>query len=600
MKKHIFLYYVVLITIGVSITGILISGFAQNIYKAEVQDNLKNITLLLDRQLLNDRRTNTSVDYARLSRSYSGDLNAAAYSVKSGINNLRITFIDFSGQVLGDSEGSAAQMENHSSRKEVQEAIQGRLGFDIRYSSTLNMNFYYVALANKETGVITRTSVPLTELEHINRTIYLYTLYGALIGLISSIFLAYRFAQSISRPVKELIMATKEIASGNYDKRVASGNFEELSQLSRNFNTMAIHIEKQISEMEDSNAKMSSVINSMPSGILAVDKNYKIILINDTIYDLFKISHRSDNHGTYMMNVIRNNQIHQMLSSTLEENISLSGEITQPSVESNILRIQTSPIKSRDILQPALGAILFVQDVTKIRRLERLRTEFVSNVSHELKTPLTSIRGFIETLRNGALEDKAIADRFLQIIELESERLSRLIDDILDLSEIESKMNDQTMSALDLNKTIEDSVSILKNAAEKKNVTISMKLEDPLTISANENRMKQLFINLIDNGIKYNVEGGSITIHGRRDVDKVIIHIADSGIGIEAASLPRIFERFYRVDKGRSRSMGGTGLGLSIVKHIVQLYHGDIKVSSTPGKGTEFTVTFPAASQSTL
>jgi two-component system phosphate regulon sensor histidine kinase PhoR len=236
---------------------------------------------------------------------------------------------------------------------------------------------------------------------------------------------------------------------------------------------------------------------------------------------------------------------------------------------------------------------LFIQDITKVRKLEQLRTEFVSNVTHELKTPITSIRGFIETLKNGSINNEKVAIRFLEIIDIESERLYALINDILQLSEIETKYQDTDLERLSLKSAVDDVFEVLQNIAGEKNIQLENKVDEKVLIKANRNRMKQLILNLVDNGIKYNVQNGSVTVDAYRDKGKVIISVKDTGIGIPSEHIARIFERFYRVDKGRSRDMGGTGLGLSIVKHIVNLYNGDIKVNSEVNRGTEFIIQIP-------
>jgi two-component system phosphate regulon sensor histidine kinase PhoR len=302
---------------------------------------------------------------------------------------------------------------------------------------------------------------------------------------------------------------------------------------------------------------------------------------------MFGIKDKPDVIGTRIIELIRNNQINHLLGETIEKNAPLTNEIIIGSPEDKVLRIYTSPVKSQDSKGINSGGIVFIQDITNIKKLEQIRTEFVSNVTHELKTPLTSIRGFIETLRSGALNDKEVADRFLEIIDIEAERLYMLINDILQLSEIETKQKDSNIDSYSLKSIVEETISILQGVADKKSVELKYDIGDSITIVANRDRIKQLLINLIDNSIKYN-------IRALKSEGKIIITVKDTGIGMAKEHLPRIFERFYRVDKGRSRNMGGTGLGLSIVKHIVNLYSGDIKVNSELGVGTEFIVRFPS------
>jgi two-component system phosphate regulon sensor histidine kinase PhoR len=278
------------------------------------------------------------------------------------------------------------------------------------------------------------------------------------------------------------------------------------------------------------------------------------------------------------------------LHDTLLQNEPLEGEFI---VGDKILRINTSPIRPDNSKNNNSGGILFIQDVTKVRKLEQLRTEFVSNVTHELKTPITSIRGFIETLKNGSINNENVAMRFLDIIDIEAERLHALINDILQLSEIETKLKEIDIESFCIKSLIDEVFEVLQNFASDKNISLQNKVDEKVLIKANRNRMKQLLLNLADNGIKYNVENGSVIIDAYRDEGKIIISIKDTGIGIPSEHVERVFERFYRVDKGRSRDMGGTGLGLSIVKHIVNLYNGDIKVNTEINKGTEFIIQIP-------
>jgi two-component system phosphate regulon sensor histidine kinase PhoR len=310
------------------------------------------------------------------------------------------------------------------------------------------------------------------------------------------------------------------------------------------------------------------------------------------VFDIFNIHTKDNIVGRKIIENIRNNQVNLLLRESIEKNVPLINEIIITSPDEKILRISTNPIKSKEDSDTNLGGIIFIQDITSIRKLEQIRTDFVSNVTHELKTPLTSIRGFIETLRSGAVNDKAVADRFLEIIDIEAERLYVLINDILQLSEIENKQKDINIGRHNLNSIVDETLSILQGVADKKNISLTSEIDKDLSIVANRDRIKQMLINLIENGIKYTLENGSVHVYAAKKAGKVLISVKDTGIGIPQEHLSRIFERFYRVDKGRSRNMGGTGLGLSIVKHIVNLYNGDIKVISTPGTGTEFIIRF--------
>lgn len=594
MKKKIFLYYILLIVIGISVTGFFTSELAQRFYRQEVEEKLINTARLIQYQINDESTKGAKTDLNDEANKYAQILNQSVQPEASHENmQTRITFVDFSGKVLGESSTNYLGMENHLERKEIQEAIKGKIGRDIRKSKTLNMDFLYIALPVNSIKAVVRVSVPLVQISKIDQIIWNYTIIGILAGLILTVLLALRFSTSIIRPINELISVSREIALGNFSKRVNIKSRDELGQLADTFNDMALRLEVTLSELMDKNIKVDSIINSMTSGIVAVDSCYRIILINSIACEMFGINHGPGVIGINILELIRNHQINAFMKETIENNITLVNEITVGTPDNKILRIHTTPIKSKDGASLNSGGIASILDVTNIRKLEQIRTEFVSNVTHELKTPLTSIRGFIETLRSGAINDKNVADKFLEIIDIEAERLYMLINDILQLSEIESKQKDSNIGTYNLKSIIEETISILQGVAEKKNISLQHDVSDNIKIVANRDRIKQMLINLIDNGIKYNAENGSVGIKAYKAEGKIVIKVKDTGIGIAPEHLPRIFERFYRVDKGRSRSMGGTGLGLSIVKHIVNMYNGDLKVNSEPGKGTEFVIQLP-------
>lgn len=577
--------------------------------------------------MVNEKLNSENVDFDRAAKSYAEALSSGSQNQDSkkqarddvkqnseefAHNQMRITFIDFSGKVLGDSEADYQAMENHLNRKEVREAIQGETGKDIRFSSTLKLDFLYIAVPVKEISVIVRLSLPLVQIRSIYNIILGYEFLGILAGITLTLIVTIKFSKSITEPVHELIVKSREISSGNYKVRVKVKSQDEIEQLAETFNNMASQLEKTVYDLKDKNLKMDTILNNMTDGIIAVDKNNSVVLVNSVACRLFGIPDANENEiiGKNILEIIRNTHINRMLNETLKGKTVLSDEINVSFSGGRIYRITTVPVQTslkdssflkenpfsdNSFLAFNQGAVISVQDITNIKKLEQIRSEFVSNVTHELKTPLTSIRGFIETLRNGAINDKEVADKFLEIIDIESERLYALINDILQLSEIESGKNETSTEAVDVAGVIEECAAMLKSEADKKNVSIHINSRgNNLFINASRNRIKQMLINLIDNGIKYNVSGGSILISVYKNAGWLIMKVKDTGIGIPEEHLPRIFERFYRVDKGRSRSMGGTGLGLSIVKHIVNLYNGDIKVQSRPGAGTEFIIRFPA------
>ncbi len=596
MRNKIFFHYMLLVIIGIAVTSFFTSKLAQNYYKYEVEEKLKTTALIIQAHIEDELSSGSAIDYDAIAKRYSSVLSRAENAKASAASHMRITFIDVRGNVVGESDTDKQEMENHLGRKEVQEAIKGNFGSDIRFSSTLKLHLLYIAVPLHSENIIVRVSVPLLQINSINEMIWIYTILGISFGIILTALLAYRFSAFIINPIKELINISTEISIGNYSRRVSLKAGNELGQLARAFNDMALKLEKTMTEMIDKSLKVDSIIESMPSGIVAVDTEHKVILINSIACETFGIKNGPGVIGMDIIELIRNNQVNSLLKECIENNTSKVDEIIIGAPQDKILRIYTNPIKSKDHSSPNSGGLLYIHDITTIRKLEQIRTEFVSNVTHELKTPLTSIRGFIETLRNGAINDKEVAERFMEIIDIEAERLYTLINDILHLSEIESKQGDVNISVYNLKPIIVEVFSILEGTAEKRGITLSCEAADDLKIVANRNRIKQMLINLVDNGIKYNMENGTVTVAAERAEGRIILSVKDTGIGIREEHISRIFERFYRVDKGRSRNMGGTGLGLSIVKHIVNLCNGDIKVKSQPGAGTEFIISLPFSS----
>lgn len=586
MKKKIFKYYLVLIVVVIISTVIFTTQLSKKYYKSEVENKLESIGFSLQYYLLHNT-SSSQVDYNELSKDFATNYNQHTTSPN---NNLRVTFIDNDGKVLGDSEADYKTMENHSYRKEIQDALSGKTGKDFRSSATLNLDLLYMAIPVNELDLVVRVAIPLTKLTIIDRMSWFYSILIILSALILSIIVSSRIAETVIQPLNDIIYASKEISKGNYSKSISVTSKDEVGQLALHFNEMASKLDKTIFDLNSKKIEVESIVQSITYGIVAVDNDKKILLINPAAFMVFNIDYNTKVTGYMLSEHIRNNQVNLLLKDSIEQNKSLECEIKLDEKE---LLIKTSPISSNNECIDNSGWIISIQDITKVRKLEQLRTEFVSNVTHELKTPITSIRGFIETLKGGAINNKDVSLRFLDIIDIEAERLHELINDILSLSEIETKLSDTDIESIDFNSIIDGVFEVMQNIATEKNIVLKNNISEKIFIKANRNRMKQLILNLVDNSVKYNIPNGSVTVDAQNAGGKVIISIKDTGIGIPHTHIPRIFERFYRVDKGRSRDMGGTGLGLSIVKHIVNLYNGDIKVNSEVGKGTEFIIQLP-------
>lgn len=564
---------------------------AHNLYQNELEEKLIYSTKLIGWELLQNGREDEEVDYNRAAHEYAKILTGD--NINTTITATRITFIDYEGNVLGESEADYRLMENHKDRKEIREAIEKGSGMDIRSSGTLKSKFLYIARSLPELGVVTRMAVPMIQVEKIDWDILKYSIVVFLAGIIITSLLAWRFSHILLKPIDALAMAMDEVSQGDYSTRVRYTKNDEFKALSDGFNDMAQKLEVSVVELKDKNAKVELILDNMINGIIAVDYNSRIILINSVACEMFDIESVKHALETNFIENIRNNQLNLMINETMTDDVTLVKEINMSVPEERVFRVYSSPIRASSGSVDKLGVIISIHDITKIKKLEQIKTEFVSNVTHELKTPLTSIRGFVETLRNGAINKLEVANQFLEIIDVEAERLYVLINDILQLSEIETMPKDVQIDDYLLKPIVEEVLSIVDEVARKKNITIEIEIPEELGIKANKNRIKQMMINLLDNAVKYNVDNGSIRIKAFHSKDGIVISVRDTGIGIAKEHLDRIFERFYRVDKGRSRDIGGTGLGLSIVKHIVNLYDGHIQVDSEPDRGTEFIVSLP-------
>lgn len=507
---------------------------------------------------------------------------------------VRLTVIRPDGTVAGDSSESGqslAAMENHLQRPEVRQAIGEGLGTGMRFSDTVKMRMFYLALPLKEEGRllgIVRLAVPLSELDaqlaHL-RNVLLMVLLAAL-GL--ALALSYPFVLRLTRPLREMIGVAGELALGRLHQRVTIRSGDELADLGRVLNQMAADLETKMSEISEDRARLQAMLSSMVEGVLVLDQDSKILLLNTAIERMFQLE-SSTVVGRPLIEVFRHAQLHQLVQKVLSTKADQSEEIMMFMPEERIFTVQASVAQKGGI-----AAVLVFHDVTKLKRLERVRKDFVANVSHELRTPLTSIKGYIEALIDGAKDDPQKCADFLGIIEKHTDQLNALLFDLLQLSTIESGQYQWQRGSVSASDLIEKAVHLLRPLAEKKGQSILVSQAEgvgPMTGDAD--KLTEVLINLIDNAIKYTPEGGRITVEARKREGVVEITVGDTGIGIPSREIPRIFERFYRVDRARSREMGGTGLGLSIVKHIVEAHGGKVSVESQVGKGSRFVVTLP-------
>ncbi|MDD3274519.1 MAG: ATP-binding protein [Candidatus Omnitrophica bacterium] len=509
----------------------------------------------------------------------------------------RITIIGMDGRVLADSGVPflrVGELENHGARPEVAKALKDGMGQEIRYSATLKIDMLYLALPIKAAGRnagILRLALPLTSVQKILLSVRKTILTGLFFTLGLGFVLASVIAKALITPINRITYVSSKFAKGDFSRRIFYNSGDEIGRLASTLNKMAQDIEEKIREIATKNQHLEAIFNSMIEGVIVTDNKLKIISINHPIEGLFGIK-RAEAEGKFFLEGIRNSKISELINEAMNSAKFLSQEVTLVMPEHKVFQANVSPIFEQN---KVTGSVTIIHDITEIRRLETMRRDFVANVSHELKTPLTSIKGFVETLLEGAIEDKENSIDFLKIIKNHTDRLNALINDLLDLSHIESKEVTLNNEKFSLSGLAFEVTAGFKSQAKKKGLKIISELPEGLEVLADKGKIEQVFANLISNAIKYNKENGSVRIYSEQMQDRVKIVIEDSGSGIPAKDLPRIFERFYRVDKARSRELGGTGLGLSIVKHIVELHSGTVGVESTEGLGSKFFFTLPPA-----
>lgn len=508
---------------------------------------------------------------------YIVNVNGAYEDIISGyrINNtpVRCTVIDKNGNVVYDSVDKS--LNSHKNRDEVIKANKYGEGYSTRISDTTGKKTVYYA-EKLEDGTILRASLPFETIDIFEPTNLKVCIGIVTIVMLFSISLSMKLVRTIIEPLKNLENVTARIAGGDLNIRVKSLSNDEIGSLGKTFNNMADQLQAKIKEVVDKQNRLESILRSMESGVIAVDGDDTVITINPYAKRVFGI--RRDISGEKISKYIKDYDINTFLNE--EDDSEKEVKILHP-VERELRIKKASIIDGID----RIGKVIAVQDISNIKRLENMRSQFVANVSHELKTPLTSIKGFTETLKY--VEDEETRKKFLDIIEKEADRLGRLINDILILSKIESDISGEEDEFLP-NKVVDDVINMVKVLADNKNITIELDERNNDLLFGDKDRFLQLVLNIVENSIKYSNEGSKVKISSFTNGDNYNLIVEDNGIGIPKEDIPRIFERFYRVDK--ARKSGGTGLGLAIVKHIVKTFNGNIKVESVLGVGSKFII----------
>ena len=525
---------------------------------------------------------------------------------------LRITVIKQDGTVLSDSAVPAeglTHIDNHLARPEVAQALASGRGMDIRASQTTGERTYYVARllsepARIQPGVpVIRLGLPLTSIDERVRHIQqdLLTAFGA--AFLLAMVLSLWVSRNLTKPLSEMAAAARQLAAGTPGIRLTVSSSDEVGLLARTLNQMTDQLETKIKEVSDDRAQLLAMLIAMVEGVMVLDYRGTVVQVNPALERMFALE-LTESRGRHYAELIRHEGLTALVSAVLQTRSGQGGEITL-SPSGSCLRVEAS-IAGGNREQEACAVFVF-HDITELRRLEKIRKDFVANVSHELRTPLTSIKGYVEALLDGGKDDPSTAAAFLEIIMRQSNRLNLILDDLLQLSQIESGQVLFRREPVELRALLERTVAVIKPLADKKHHTIELSLpDDYVVVEGDEERLVQVFINLLENAVKYTPDQGRISMAIRQATQSrtasprpmIEIVVADSGIGIPEADRPRVFERFYRVDKARSRELGGTGLGLAIVKHIVEAHSGHVWVEGNAPRGSRFVVHLPVAQES--
>jgi two-component system phosphate regulon sensor histidine kinase PhoR len=516
----------------------------------------------------------------------------------------RLTVIASDGRVLCDSEADPSGMVNHLQRPEVADALRTGAGVARRESATVHYALLYAAVRAGEgpAARVVRVALPLDILAGANRRLATVAVLTLLFALSVAFVPALYVANRIGRRLERMIGFSQAVASGDFSARLPAAYDDELGALETHLNEMAERVRSSFRRMQEEGEKVRGILRAMSEGVVVVSPAAEVILINRRAEDIFALTSGPDYCGRHLLEMCRDPELQELLCALprWDETQPQPREIVLAAGDPRTLAVSVSPLS--DTVGSRSGFVLVFHDITELKKLEAVRRDFVANVSHELRTPLTAIRGYAETLLEGALGDAARARQFLGVIARHAERLSRLVDDLLTLSDLELGKSALKKEAVHLEDLVDAVLEVIGERAGQGQVVLAKAIPADLPLLLGDgDRLQQVLINLMDNAVKYTPAGGRVTITARRAADGpspvVEVEIRDSGVGIPASELPRLSERFYRVDKARSRELGGTGLGLAIVKHIVQAHGGQLEIASTVNVGTTVRFSVPAWSE---
>lgn len=510
-------------------------------------------------------------------------------------SDTRITVMLLDGTVVADSSEEPAAMDNHQNRPEFLGAIDGGYGTATRFNDAQSQRMKFAAIPviedNEPVGVL-RVGLPVDAVDAALWAWYLQILLGSAAVAILAVFASWRVSRRITRPLAELTEGAQRLAEGDMSHQLNGEYTEEIGALADAMNQMAVQLDDRIKSAVQQTQEQHAVLSSMVEGVLAIDTEGDVISINEPAAALLQ-ANAVQSVGRPVQELVRNTTFQNFIKRALESDEPIEAEIAFYLDDERFF--QTHGTLLRDPSGATIGAVVVLHDVTQLRRLERVRRDFVANVSHELRTPITSIKGFVETLIENPPQDQSEVKRFLSIIDKNSQHLNSLIGDLMSLSRIEQGdiPVEELMQSASMRDILVNVQTACQSAADRRGIDLVIDSGENVEMTAHPSLLQQAISNLVDNAIKYSESGKQVEVDMDVQDDRIRIVVRDHGAGISSEHIPRLFERFYRVDKARSREQGGTGLGLAIVKHIVELHRGRVSVQSELGRGTTFTLDFP-------
>ncbi len=571
LSRKIIVFYVVLIPLIFLPLGFYLSHALKNYFIDRLEESL-----LIQSRVIVD-------ELPSLEKNKNLDTFASSIKTKT---NARITIISYDGTVLGDSDKPSSVMDNHLQRPEVRKAMVKSSGRSIRYSDTVKKNLFYLVVPIMDNGELRgflRLAYPMTDIENTLYAIREKIILASFLALTVSIIIGLYLSGSITKRIKNIAEASKEIAKGNFQRKLFMLPEDEIGELGKNLNIMAEELETKMKNLTREKEILETVFSTMRDGILVTDAKGNVSIASPAINMMLGIS--EDITGRPFFEILRDPFVQDAVQEARNTVRTALREVEIFYPSNRQLYITVTPLQSSVL---GAGFVIIVHDITKIKHLETVRRDFVANVSHEIKTPITAIKGFAETLLEGAVEDKENAYKYLRIIKNHSERLNSLVQDLLTLANLDKGEVHLSLDKIEVRELVDLIFLTLKEKASSKNINLLNEIPEGFyPITADRNRLTQIFLNIIDNAVKF-TEFGTVTVKGEVKDNTIEISVEDTGIGIGESDISRLGERFYRIDSARSRALGGTGLGLAIVKHLVQLHGWAMEIHSEVGKRTKF------------